>query len=226
MASRPPMAAPRPPAPGGATMPAPAAPQQQMGPDTGGMEQATPEEQAMYEQLVTAALDFFVPKSSDQIAPPVLASLKGQYPEAAMQMFAEAEPPIDTNPLDAVAVTATIALMMAENEIEKGGAQIPNDIVFHAGAEVIEYAIAASEAANIHDFNEQDMERVTYRAMDLYRTASPRADQEALAAEFEEVVAADRAGQLGALLPGIEGRGKRMEEGEQEEPGEAEEPNS
>lgn len=204
---------------GGMQAPAPPAPMNPAGgmppgaaPSPDGMEDATPEEQAMYDKLVTTALDFFVPEGMDTIAPPMVASLKGEFPEAVTQMFAQAEPPVDANPLDAVAVTATVAVMMAEAEIEKGGQQIPNDVVFHAGAEVIEYAIAASEALKIHDFNEEDMERVTYRAMDLYRTAAPRADQEALAGEFEEVVAADRAGQLGALLPGVEGRAQPQQQ--------------
>lgn len=164
---------------------------------------ASPEEQAMYEAVVNAGLTIVVPEGGEEVAPPILASLKGELPDEVRQMFASAQPPIDNNPLDAAAVTGTVIVMLAEQQIEANGQQIPNDVLFHAGAEILEYIINVSDSAGIHDFQPEDVERVTYRAMDLYRTIAPRADQDALAQEFGQVVEADKAGTLGAMLPGI-----------------------
>ena len=170
-----------------------------------GGEPSTPEEQAMYDAIVNAGLDIIVPGGGSEVAPPFLESLKGNLPAEVQQMFAAAEPPIDPNPLDAAAATGTVVVMLAEQQVEASGQQVPNDVLFHAGAEILEYVINVSDSAGIHDFSEEDIERVTFRAMDLYRTAAPRADQEALAQEFGQVVEADKAGQLGALLPGMGG---------------------
>lgn len=168
-----------------------------------GNEAATPEEQAMYDAVVNAGLDIVVPGGGQDVAPAILDSLKGNLPQEVQQMFAGAEPPIDANPLDAAAVTGTVVVMLAEQQVEANGQQVPNDVLFHAGAEILEYVINVSDSAGIHDFQPEDIEKVTFRAMDLYRTAAPRADQEALAQEFGQVVEADKAGQLGALLPGV-----------------------
>lgn len=206
MASQPPMGigsmagAPTQPVAAGAAPPQPTDIQAPAGEDG---QQATPEEQKMYKAVVLAGLDIVVPEGGEEVAPAILASLKGEFPPEVAQMFAQAQPPIDPNPLDAAAVTATVIAMLAEQKIEANGQQIPNDILYHAGVEIIEYICNVSDAAGIHDFSEEDMEKVTYRAMDLYRTAAPRADQEALAGEFEQVLAADKAGQLGTLLPGV-----------------------
>jgi hypothetical protein len=43
---------------------------------------------------------------------------------------------------------------------------------------------------------------VTLRAMDLYRVSSPRVDPQALPAEFEQIIAADREGNIDKVLPG------------------------
>lgn len=173
-------------------------------------EAASPEEQAMYDQVVNQALDTITPEGQDQPQPAIVAQLRGEFPPQVQELFANAEPPIDGNPLDAAAVTACMLVAMTERRIEaQTKTQIPNDVMYHAGAEVVEYVANLSDALGLHDFSEEDIERVFYRALDLYRTISPRADQDALSGEFEQIIAADQQGQLGALLPGVEGAARQ-----------------
>lgn len=204
-------------------------------------EPVSPEEQAMYEQFVNAALGIIYPQGADQVSPEILANLKGDIDPQAMLMFAEVQPPLTNSPQDSVAATATLLTMLIDGQgggtprmmqqpeaapapamqdgqppqpgappapepaqpEQQGG--YPDDVVLHGGVAIIEELIEVAEAAKIHDFSEQDIEGITYRAMDLFRTASPRVDQDALKAEFGQVVEADRAGTLGKILPGLPG---------------------
>ncbi len=95
---------------------------------------------------------------------------------------------------------------------EPGGTE-PIDyaaVTIHAGAAIAEELMEIAEAAKVHDFSDQDIEGVTFRAMDLYNVAGRNGaakgyDQAALTAEFEQIVAADKAGRLGEVLPGLPG---------------------
>ena len=175
--------------------------------DDGGMsqgEQATPEEQALYEQFLNAAGDVIYP-NGDKPSPEIIANLKGDIDPQAMQMFADAQPPVAQSPQDAVSATAVLLTMLVDGQGKASGTDYPDDVVLHAGAGIIEILVDISEAAKIHDFSEQEMEGLTYRAMDLFRIASPRVDTEALKGEFGQIVAADKSGQLNKVLPGLPG---------------------
>lgn len=85
-----------------------------------------------------------------------------------------------------------------------------NAVLLHGGKALIEELVEVAEAAKIHDFSEQDMEGIVYRAMDLYRVASensgnPGYDQAGLSREFEGLVMADREGRVSSVLPGLPG---------------------
>ena len=84
----------------------------------------------------------------------------------------------------------------------------------HAGQEILEQLADIAEAANIHDFQEEELEGAFYRATDLYRISSSRVDPESLSQEFGQVQQADQQGTLGQLLPGIE---QRMQQGQPEQ---------
>lgn len=225
MASRPPMTPPSQPAsPQGAGGVAPVTPPASAPTSNdldGPGEEVTPEEQALYTAFVQAGLDVIVPPSDGkpQFAPFIFDLLRGQYDDQVVQLFAQADPPISPDPIDAAAVTGCLVVIMAEASAEQGGVDIPNDIVFMGGAEILEYIINVSDAAKIHDFSDQDIDNTVARAMDLYRTsASTRTDQEGLKGEFGEIVAADKAGTLNSLLPGMKGAEQRAAQAQQPAP--------
>ncbi len=189
-----PMAAPQPPAP---------APAVDQGASPTGEEQATPEEQAQYDQFVGAAMDVIYPKGeSGSVSAPVMENLRGSFAPEALQMFEVVDPPVTDSPVDSVAATAVLLTALAENA---AGQDISDDVVMHGGVAIIEELVEVAEAAKIHDFSEQEMEAITYRAMDLYRQTSPRVDQEALSAEFAQLLDADQRGELSNILPGLPG---------------------
>ena len=179
------------------------APQQ---PESGdGMAQATPEEQAVYDMMVNQALDIVYPDDgSNKPRDQIVENLKGAFDPQVTELFATAEPAISETAQDAVAVTAVVLTMMTEGALAQQGTEVPDDVVFHAGTEIIEVLIELSEGLGIADFGPQEVDDIALRAMDLYRIASPRVDPETLTGEFEQIIAADRDGSIGKLLPGAE----------------------
>lgn len=170
-----------------------------------GTNAASPEEQAVYDMMVKQALDIIYPedapgKPRDQI----VENLSGEFDQQVAQLFQAAEPPVSQTPQDAVAVTGVVLTMMTEGALAQRGTDVPDDVVFHAGKEIIELLVELSEGLGIADFSADDVDNIFLRAMDLYRLASPRVDPETLTGEFEQIVAADREGAVGKLLPGAE----------------------
>lgn len=189
-------------------------------------EAATPEEQALYDRFVTTIMGVIYPEGPEQISPAIMQNLQGQFDERAQAMFAEAQPPVQQSPTDFIAQTGVLLTIAVESAMERSGQQLPDDVVFHAGAEVMEMLIELAEAAGFVDLSDEEMQAVLLRAMDLYRIASPRVDPEALSAEFGQIVEADKAGNIDKVLPGatsFKGFGAQMGESEQAEQPEMEE---
>lgn len=167
------------------------------------MEEPTPEEQAQFEKFERTMLALVYPEATPgEVSAPVLDNLRGNFDPSALEMFEPVEPALTDSPQDSAAATAVLMTLLVE---QQGGEKFGDDVVLHGGKSVIEELIEVSEAAKIHDFSEQDIETVTYRAMDLYRIASPRVNVEALTAEFETLKEASAAGTLGNVLPGLPG---------------------
>lgn len=182
-------------------------------------EAATPEEQAIYDRFVTTVMGVIYPEGPEQVSPAIMQNLQGQFDERAQGMFAEAQPPVQQTPTDSIAQTGVLLTIAVESAMERSGQQIPDDVVFHAGAEVMEMLVELAEAAGIVELSEEEMQAVLLRAMDLYRIASPRVDPEALSAEFGQIVEADKAGQIDKVLPGatsFKGFGGDEQGGEQQ----------
>lgn len=194
-------------------------------PDSANGEAASPEEQAIYDRFVRTVMGVIYPEGPEQVSPQIMQNLQGQFDQRAQAMFAEAVPPVQPTPTDSLAQTGVLLTIAVESAMERSGQQIPDDVVFHAGAEVMEMLAELAEAAGIIDLSEKELDAVMLRAMDLYRISSPRVDPEALAAEFGQIVEADRAGQLDKALPGatsFKGFGTESEQPEQQAPGEME----
>lgn len=165
----------------------------------------TPEEQAEYDQFVNNALELIYPQGErGQMGKAVRAHLQGQYEPDIQQMFAQVDPPLNPqSPVDNIAATGALLVVFLEGSAEQAGSKVDDAVVYHAGSEVIQVLANDGEEAGLFEVDEKDIEHAFYRAVDLYRYISPRADQEALAGEFEQIVQADKAGQLDKVLPGI-----------------------
>jgi hypothetical protein len=142
-----------------------------------------------------------------QVAPAILSHLRGEMDPDVAAMFQSAEPPLSPNPIDNLA-SATVALVLfVEASSAQAGQQIDDAVIMHGGAEILGDLADVADAAKIHDYTPDELEGATYRAFDLYRTTSGRVDQAALEQEFAQIAAADAAGDIESVLPGI---GQRM----------------
>ncbi len=178
--------------------------------DDAGEGNASPEEQAIYDDLMKKALGIIYPANQQgQVSGEILANLKGDFDTQILSMFEPAEPALTDSPADTVAAVGALLTIMVEGSM---GGPAPEDVVMHVGKDIVENLVEVAEAAGLKDFTEEEMEGVFYRAVDLYRVASPFIDQEALKAEFGKIVEADKAGQLETVLPGLPG-GKPMPKG-------------
>lgn len=168
----------------GAAMEPSAAPQEQDEPESN----VTPEEQAVYDQVVNNALEIIYPKEEDELGAKVRESLTAS------------DDPVMNLALTAVAVVSGLVA-----SAKQANQPIPGEILFHAGAQIVELLAEAAEAFKLAEYSEDDIERAFYMAADLYREQAKAAgnlDEEALKADFEELKAADEQGRLDELLPG------------------------
>lgn len=81
-----------------------------------GGEPATPEEEALYEKFVTAALDAIYPADKGEPSPQIVDDLKGNLDPKVASMFKNADPPLGQSPLEMVsAVSVVLTIMIDEN---------------------------------------------------------------------------------------------------------------
>ena len=198
----------------GAAPGAPMQGQQQMPPrdvadPSEGQPNVSPEEQAQYDHFVGNAQELIYGDGEDgqpRVEPAVLAQLRGEMDQEVQGVFANVEPPLSGSPTDNLAAATVMVVLVLEGTAASEGTQLDDAVVLHGGTEILSDLAEIAEAARIHAYTQEEIEAATYRAMDMYRTTSGRVDQEALKAQFGEIVAADKAGTLDQLLPGISSR--------------------
>lgn len=158
----------------------------------GAQPNVSPEEQQQYEQFVGQALNLIYDDKGMQA---VTQRLKGTG-----------------DPMDDLAQTAVMVVTRVQESAREAGQDIPGDVLFHGGVEIIEDLANLAEKAGIHSFSEDELEGATYRALDLYRETATQAgliDPAPLKQEFGELMQADQQGRLGEIIPGIEKYGDR-----------------
>jgi hypothetical protein len=107
----------------------------------------------------------------------------------------------------ALANTAVQIVSKLDASAKEAGAPIADDVLYHAGSEIVGMLAEISEAAKIHDYSEEEIQGAFYQAVDLYRPiaeADGRTDDKTLKSQFGDILNADSQGQLGQLLPGVD----------------------
>jgi hypothetical protein len=147
----------------------------------------SPQEQAQYDRFVDNGYKLIY--NGGKVAPGVLQGLQ-----------ASEDPKMN------LAHTAVGIVLHLHESARKSGTQISPDVLFHGGIEIVEDLANIARIARIHDYDQDELEGATYLALDMYREQATQRgliDPEALKAEFNSVVEADRAGKIDELLPGI-----------------------
>ncbi len=158
-------------------------------PEQGGGEEqpnVTPEEQAQYDQFVDNALSAIYDEKS---LPQIIENLKG-----------------DGNPVDGLANTAVGVVVRVQDSAEQAGQEIPPDVVFNAGSEILEDLANLAGKAGIHEFTPEEIEGAAFQAMDIYREMKGRdggAERPQIVEDFNQIVALDQAGRLDEVAPGL-----------------------
>lgn len=171
---------------------------------------ATPEEQAQLEDFVMAALVLIYEEK--QVRPAIMDMLDDDMSDlnavlgqtlAAIEEGEEqgADPPPPH--LLAIAATAVMIVMQLNSMAD---APLPDEIIFHGGKEIVEELVEISTKMG-NEIGPDEANRAFLIATDLYREAAADAglvDEAELAKQFEEIVAADKQGRLGEVLPALD----------------------
>jgi hypothetical protein len=178
---------------------APAAPDQ-AAPDQaqpGEDSNVSPEEQQIYDTVMAKAGDIIYGKG--KVMPQIVDALKPAREPA--------KDPAAGNPaVLALANTATQIVSKLDASSKEAGQQIPDDVLYHAGSEIVGMLAEVAEAAGIHDYSEDEINGAFLQAVDNYRPIAEemgRTDDATLKSQFNDILNADAHGQLGQLLPGL-----------------------
>jgi hypothetical protein len=173
----------------------------------------SPEEQQQYDVFVENAMQLLYSEDGE-VEPEVLARLS-----------------TGKKPIDVLAQTAVWIIMIVEEDAKKNNMPIEDDVLFHAGREIVEQLIDIAEAAGIHTYKEAEIQGAWYQALDMYREANSdetgRINPDEAAGAFEALNEADKEGRADEIIPGFEQKAERaitMAMADQnEEPDESEE---
>ena len=182
-------------------------------------EAASPEEQADYEALVTAALEAMY--EGGRVRPSIL-ELLDEDPKDLKRMFGDALPldePADPARPDGptlwraqgpvIALAATGVALMLES-LRRLGRTPEGHVILHAGKAIIEELGEVAASAGRRAYSQDELGEALRKGADLFREAAGAAgliDLDPVRAEFGEIVAADKEGRLGEIMPGLSGSG-------------------
>lgn len=156
-----------------------------MGDMEGEQPNVSPEEQKAYDAFVDNGLRLIFDKRT---APGLLDRIKK-----------------GKTPVEGLASATVYVVDAVRKSAEKAGQQVPDEVVFHAGFELVSNVATLSAAARVHEFSEDEIEQAIYIGLDLYATMEMqegRLDAESALNDFETVVAADKAGRIDDVIPG------------------------
>lgn len=163
----------------------------------------TPEEQAQYEMIVKNALEIIYPKGEEALSPEVSKSLTGS-----------------DKPVLNLALTAVTVIQGLVASAKQAGKPLDQEVLFHAGTQILEELAEAAEAFKIHDYSEEDVEHALYLAVDMYREQATQAgdiNPDEMKGLFAELQQADQEGRFDELAPGAAEHAKKIMPKEAEE---------
>lgn len=168
---------------------------------------ASDEEQAQLEDFVMAALVLIYEEKQVR---PQIAQMLDEEPSDLMailnqQLLEEIEANPDPPPPAVIAVAAT-AVTIVLQLVSMADAPIPDEIIMEGGKQIVEELVDISNGLG-NEIDQDAGNRAFLVATDLYREAAVSeglVDEEALKAQFDEIVTADREGRLGEVLPALQ----------------------
>lgn len=137
----------------------------------------SPEEQAAYDKFVGSGLKIlYSPKMDKQLR----QAMKG-----------------GGNPIMGVAGVVNAVVGRMANAM-----QLDPAVLFHGMVELIEAAVELAEEAKLHEFSEQDMERVFLKTIEMFAQQNPGMGKQ-MRRDMQELIEAEKQGNVEAVVPGI-----------------------
>jgi hypothetical protein len=163
-----------------------ALPPEQANPLQGGIQQASPEEQAQADEFVLKAWQLIY---DDRTFPQIVEMLKGG----------------GGNPVQGLAMATDMVVSRVGQAAEDSGKELMPDAVMFAFGEVLEELAEVSRRAKIKDYAEDrdSLEGAYFQAIDLYRDRLQKAgvlDQESHKQGLEQLMQADKDGTLEQIM--------------------------
>lgn len=159
-----------------------------------GFEQATPEEQAQFDDFIIDGMAMIY--GGGEVKPGILKLLDNDPSDLKKALGDQAAFKDFTPGVALAAATVVIVLELVRSADGK-----PEDaVILHGGKRLMEELAQVCDEAGIHDFTEDELNRAFIIGLDLYREAAvaegliDEAGMANLAAEFEEIKAADAQG--------------------------------
>jgi hypothetical protein len=160
----------------------------------------TPEEQASYDKFVKQGMTLMY--GGGQVKPGILHLLDND-PKDLIEIIPELQDKDAGNPVIRLAATAVVVTMQVVRDTgEQDGA-----IILHGGQAILEDLAEIAGKAGIHDYSDDELNEAFRVGADLYREAGKAeglVNLNEAKDEFGQIVAADKAGKLGSVLPALQ----------------------
>lgn len=170
-------------------------------PDNEQGEQASPEEQARYEEFVKTGFDLMY--KGGKVSPDIMKMLDDD-PSDLTAVLDSPEELKQFSPVVALAATAAIiTLKVCEKTGEKDGA-----IILHGGRAILDDLSQIALQAGIKEYSQDEVNQAMHMGADLFRHAAEplglvNADE--AKQEWGQITAADKEGKLGQVIPQFAG---------------------
>lgn len=108
------------------------------------------------------------------------------------------------DPVTGIAETVSSTLSRCTDSATKAGLQLPDEVVFNAGDEILGDMFDLASTAKIHEFTQDEMDNAAYLTAELYRSKQQEGgniDPNQAAADLEFLQTAEEEGSLDDLLP-------------------------
>lgn len=164
----------------------------------------TPEEQAQYQDFVTAGLAIIY--KDKQVRPAILSLLDNDPSD--LQKILNAQELQHFSPLVAIAATTVVVVLQIQRATKGTPDEPSDDVAIHGAAAILEELAEIWMRANKQQLGEDDVHKALSMAADIYREVAADeglVDDNALKQEFMGLVRADRAGKLAQVSPELAG---------------------
>jgi hypothetical protein len=156
-----------------------------------GITQASPEEQAEMERFVGRAWELIY---SDNTFPQIVTMLEGGAEEGN-----------EGDPVGGLAAATEMVVARVAQAADQAGHQVPPDVLYHAGADILEELAEVSRRGKIKDYSQDKdgLERAWLMALDRFRERLTRVgeiDQGSAKADLDRLVAMDQNGTLEKIM--------------------------